>query len=311
MRYRKLMVVGLWIAAIGLAANLPMAAAVAQQPVENPFGSGDEAAADPFGGDDHPAEQQISSTVIADKAASRRLNPDEVIRKALSEPATLDYDEDVWSDVEAELEAKYRINIVLSQSARDDSLTADEPISVNLRGIRLGNALRLMLMEKHATYVVKDQVLRIISLDEDIVNDPEYFTRRIIDVSKILRAADDWHQREEVNANNSPGVGMGMDDMGMDDMGMEMGMGGGRRRETPVRHTSEATLTELVLHSIQPDAWRDNPYAMPGRGGKKPTSTGLATCTPFYGRLIVNGPEQLLDEVEDFLREIEASLDEK
>ena len=264
MRYRKILVVGL-STFIGV-----ICTSVEQTAAQD---------ADPFGSGEQPTAKQISSAAITDKQASPRLSPAERIRKALSEPCTLDYDEAAWSDVEADLEARYQINIVLSQSARDDSLTDDDSITVNLRGIRLGNALRLMLMENNATFVAQDQVLRIISLD-DAASAPHFFSRRIFDVSEILLAADGWHQKEKTSADNA-----------YDDGG-----GGGREAGSSVRRASETSLTELVLQSVQPDAWRHG------------SEVGLATCNPFCGRLIVNGPEQLLDDVEDFLREIEASL---
>ena len=123
----------------------------------------------------------------------------------------------------------------------------------------------------------------------------DYFSRRIIDVSKILLAADGWHQKEKTSVGNT-----NEGDMGMDDFGADGGLGGrssaGRRRGGAGNGANEASLTELVLYSVQPDAWR-------GR-----SEFGLATCTPFCGRLVINGPEQLLDDVEDFLGEIEASL---
>ena len=110
---------------------------------------------------------------------------DERILRVLDQPATLEYDEESWSDVEAELEAKYKINIVLTQSARDDSLDVDEPISANLRGIRLKNALRLMLKEKNATFIVRDDVLQIISID-DAESDAKYLVTNVYNVGDLV-----------------------------------------------------------------------------------------------------------------------------
>ena len=44
-------------------------------------------------------------------------------------------------------------------------------MTVNIRGVRLKNGLRLMLKPFNATYIVRDEVLRIISIDN--INDPE------------------------------------------------------------------------------------------------------------------------------------------
>ena len=109
---------------------------------------------------------------------------DEKILNALEEPATLQYDETPWSEVEEALERKYRINIVLDQSARDDSLTEDEPITANLQGISLKNALRLMLKEKNATFIVRNEVLLIISLDD--AEDTKYFVTNVFNVGDLV-----------------------------------------------------------------------------------------------------------------------------
>ena len=91
---------------------------------------------------------------------------DEKILRALEKPANFNFDETPWNEVEEELEKEYEINIVLTVSAKDDSLTEDEPVTSNLQGIRLKNALRLLLADKNATFVVKDEVLMIISKDD-------------------------------------------------------------------------------------------------------------------------------------------------
>lgn len=109
---------------------------------------------------------------------------DEKILRALEEPATLDYEDTPWRDIEEELESKYKINIVLDQSAIDDALSQDEPVTVNLRGIRLKSALRLMLKKKNATFIVRDEVLQIISLDD--AEDAEYFVTNVYNVGDLV-----------------------------------------------------------------------------------------------------------------------------
>jgi hypothetical protein len=98
---------------------------------------------------------------------------DEKILRALNEPFDAEYDETPFIEVMDELRDNYKINVVLDQSAKDDSLTEDDPITFKVTGIRLKNALRLMLKEKNATFIVRDETLQIISLD--VASDPEYF----------------------------------------------------------------------------------------------------------------------------------------
>ena len=109
---------------------------------------------------------------------------EERILDALNETADLDYDERPWSEVEQELEVKYGINIVLTSSASDDSLTEDELITENLSGIRFKNALRIMLEKYNATFVVKDEVLKIISLDD--ASDVKWFVTNVYNVGDLV-----------------------------------------------------------------------------------------------------------------------------
>ena len=73
---------------------------------------------------------------------------DELILNALDESADLEFDDTPFIDVMDFLRDEYKINVVLDQTARDDRLTEDELITFNVKGIRLKNALRLMLSEK-------------------------------------------------------------------------------------------------------------------------------------------------------------------
>ena len=109
---------------------------------------------------------------------------DEKILRALEDPANFNYDETPWNEIEEELEKTYGINIVLTSSARDDSLTEDEPITENLTGIRFKNALRIMLKQKNATFVVKDEVLQIISLDD--AEDAKWFVTNVYNVGDLV-----------------------------------------------------------------------------------------------------------------------------
>nr|ABX10569.1 hypothetical secreted protein [uncultured planctomycete 5H12] len=109
---------------------------------------------------------------------------DEKILRALNEPFDAEYDETPFIEVMDELRDNYKINVVLDQSAKDDSLTEDDPITFKVTGIRLKNALRLMLKEKNATFIVRDETLQIISLD--VASDPEYFVTNVYNVGDLI-----------------------------------------------------------------------------------------------------------------------------
>ena len=109
---------------------------------------------------------------------------EEKILNALDLPAEFDWEEQAWTEVKEELEEKYGINIVLTSSATDDSLTEDETFNSKLSGISLKNALRIELAKKNATFVVKDEALQIISLEE--ADDEKWFVTNVYNVADLV-----------------------------------------------------------------------------------------------------------------------------
>ena len=145
---------------------------------------------------------------------------DEKILNALDLPAEFNYDETSWTEVKEELEDKYNINIVLTTSAQDDSLPEDETFTSNLQGIRLKNALRILLAEKNATFVVKDEVLQIISLDE--ASDQRWFTTDVYNVADLVAP------RQNRGGGGIGGQGGGQGGFGGGQGGGQGGFGGGQ-----------------------------------------------------------------------------------
>ena len=109
---------------------------------------------------------------------------EEKVLSALDLPAMFDYDERPWSEVQEELQEKYRINIVLTSSASDDALPDDEPMTSNLSGITLKNALRILLSDYNATFVVQNEALQIISLDD--AADERWFSTNVYNVADLV-----------------------------------------------------------------------------------------------------------------------------
>lgn len=101
----------------------------------------------------------------AQKTAPKESAEQKMLR-ALEETADFDFDEYPWKSIEKMLERTYKVSFVLDQSAKNDSLSDDEPITINLNGIRLKNALYIMLREKNATFLIKNGAITIYSLDE-------------------------------------------------------------------------------------------------------------------------------------------------
>ncbi len=109
---------------------------------------------------------------------------DKEIERTLRMPIDLMFDETPFSEVMKHISSNFGINVVLTPSAIDDSLSKDEPITFSGKSIPLGSALRVLLRNKNATYLVRDSVLMVISLD--VASSPEFFKRKIIDCREVL-----------------------------------------------------------------------------------------------------------------------------
>lgn len=184
------------------------------------------------------------------------------IKSALSKPCHLEFIEVPFADVKRDLEDEFGFNIVLDQTAVDDALTDEELVTVRLTGIKLSNALRLMLREFNATYVVSDGVIRIISLEN--VTDPENLSQKMINVKWLLNQINQTDARLNPNQQDP-------------------------KQES--KASAESLLRETITHLVQRDQWKQG-----------------ATLDIIGVVLVINGPEGLLDEVSDFLQDLEAKL---
>ena len=82
-------------------------------------------------------------------------------------------------------------------SAKTDSLSDDEPMTFNLKGMPLNKALILMLGTKNATYIIDEGVVVIISLDD--AEDSKYLRLKVFDCDDddLFDFDDDELQLEE------------------------------------------------------------------------------------------------------------------
>lgn len=68
------------------------------------------------------------------------------------------------------LQSEYNIPIVIDSRALEDlGLSSDDPVTVSARNIKLESALNLLLRQLELTYLVRDEVLQITSLEEALV----------------------------------------------------------------------------------------------------------------------------------------------
>ena len=92
---------------------------------------------------------------------------EEKISKALDDTTSIEFVETPLQDVVDYLKDYHNIEIQLDTKALDEaSVGSDTPISKNLKGITLRSALRLMLGGMDLTYVIKNEVLMITTVDK-------------------------------------------------------------------------------------------------------------------------------------------------
>ena len=235
-----------------------------------------------------------------DQGMSAIRSQDEAIRQELAKSCDLNYDETPWREIEEELEKKYGFNIVLSSSATDDSLSADEPFTENLTGISVRNALRIMLKQKNATYIIKNGVMLIVSLDD--VEDQKYFSNFFINVRPLLATIAELEKDRigqprikkirRTAASVVPVVGQ-----------PDTANGNAQESKTTdtEKHPVELTTAEsLLLDMVQSsgDEWKE-------------TGQGLVTINIFGGYVVVNCNEEFADDLRDFLTDLNYHISRK
>ncbi len=236
----------------------------------------------------------------------------EKIRQALNEPISLIYDETPWSEIEAELEGQFKFNIQLDRSAQDDSLTEDEPLTCDLTGIPFKNALRLVLREKNATFLIRNGVLLIISLDD--AEDLRYFEHSFINVRPLLAQIETLEKarigqpriRRCGHASNATPVvgGGGVFRVVNQAVGQQVASEvADKPASQPVPSpaqpvelvTAESLLIDLIHSSVASDSWKES-------------GQGLATLQIIGGYVVLNTTAESSDELRDFLQDLNYNL---
>lgn len=143
------------------------------------------------------------------------------IRTILDEQVAFVYDSTPFDEIVDELQSNYHIPVFLDRSARDDSLTGDELVTIEIGGISIGSGLRLILSQYNADFVVRDDVLMIIS--KDVMKQPEFFVQKIINCDTILK------KLRAINKDREP-----------------LGEG---------EHNAEAELINTIKRCVAPDDW--------------------------------------------------------
>jgi uncharacterized membrane protein YgcG len=110
--------------------------------------------------------QQYKSVDLGGKPGS----PESRIQAALDKVEKFQYPQISLADVASDIATRFQIPVVLNKKSLEDlGVGTDTPIEMDLQGVTLRSALRLILKEHDLTYLIKDEVLQI-TTNEDAEN---------------------------------------------------------------------------------------------------------------------------------------------
>lgn len=259
---------------------------------------------------------QVETDPVAPKISTAA--EDARIAKILSKPVNFEFDETPAIDILDMIRDNYSINVLLDQSARDDSLTEDDLITFKARNIEMGAALKLMLQQRNATYLIRDGVLQFIS--KDVAEDPSFFTRKVINCRSLLQQIRSVEGErvgtvsEVISLNQAPQV-----------MAQRGGAGGGvfqlvdRTKEKQIvempstddnekadgeekpkqlylvkKTRPEDLLIGVIKTSIAPDSWDD--------------TNGDGSIAFLGGCMIVHSRTEVVDQIERLLADLNETI---
>ena len=151
----------------------PAAESESQDPLDDsdPFDDSDLAASTGSRVPSNPSKPEQAATrpagiVDLKPRSATELKIERTLPQTLSDMG-LEFQDAPLSEVVDFLRTEYQIPIVLDNRALDDvGIPLDDPITINLRNIKLESALNLMLRQLDLTYIIRDEVLLITSEDE-------------------------------------------------------------------------------------------------------------------------------------------------
>ena len=143
---------------------------------EDPFGGSNDDA-DPFGGQDEFADDPFEDSKQVDSASDPVRQAKQTphiaaairIEKELLKKTNCDFDETPLADAVEIIGDEHRgIPVVVDAAALDLAgiSASDATVTTSLSGVSLRSALRLMLKSLDLTYIVKDEVLLITTIEE-------------------------------------------------------------------------------------------------------------------------------------------------
>jgi len=207
-------------------------------------------------------KQQIDRLENSTKSIKER----EIERK-MSEPISVNFNETPLADIVTFIENATNINVMLDHaSLAADGIRSDKPLSINLTGVRLSSALKLILSQYDLEYVIAHDVLLITT---PLKSQGKLYTKTysVTDLVIPIRAS----------TGNSYGAGMNGIQPGQIGIGSNMGPGGVTMPSVGLMQVGSG------LGGSQPLSSGGTPFG--GMGGQ-PTSTSLGRNSNGFGQAI-------------------------
>ncbi|MBN4049884.1 hypothetical protein JYT84_00490 [bacterium AH-315-M10] len=211
---------------------------------------------------------------------------------------TLDFTETPFTDVVQFIQQVTQVNIVIDQAAKSKLAEAGGLVTLQVKDLRLKDALSILLKFTGLTFVFKQDVLFITTPDSEHTRG--LALPRIHDIRDLTVKIQDFKGPDIKLANAGSGGG---------------GPAGAiftEEKETEPTITKEE-LVELLKSSVAPDTWEQDKYSLDAIGGQllvvhtpevqNQIAKFLADLRSFAG-LMVNVETRFVEVTDDFLSEI-------
>ncbi|MFK7817163.1 MAG: hypothetical protein AB8G99_00470 [Planctomycetaceae bacterium] len=195
----------------------------------------------------------------------KRSDKEREIEKALDNPISLSFMERPFTEVVNYIAQAAAVDVVVDRRAlEEEDVLTDEPVSIDVDGIRLRSALNLLLEPYGLTYSIKDDVLKITSkLRQEV--DYEVRTYQVADLVVSMdrnnKVANPFSAIERMNdlmlsgGNLSSGVGSGGGLFQVNDGAGRMSGGGMPGTTNDGSSVDFESLVDLITSTIEPKSW--------------------------------------------------------
>jgi type II secretory pathway component GspD/PulD (secretin) len=118
------------------------------------------------------------------KGNTRKVTSVVEIEARLNQPCAFDFNEVPMEKFIPELEKVLGCNVQVDTSLGENPFGSTELVTCQVSNVRLRTALKLVIEEHNATYVISDGLVKIVSAAD--AEDPQFFRRKIFDCRELL-----------------------------------------------------------------------------------------------------------------------------